>query len=74
LFFDVGQVYDTKVRRPLGDGGTVQQRNSCLRYTVGLSLSWNSPMGPIMFSLAKPLNAKSGDQKRSFAIGAATHF
>lgn len=71
LFFDLGQVYDTKYRHALGTG---KARNSCLRYTAGLSLSWNSPMGPIMFSLAKPLNLKQGDNRRSFAIGAATHF
>jgi outer membrane protein insertion porin family len=73
LFFDLGQVYDTKYRYALVNGVN-QARNSCLRYTVGFSLSWNSPMGPVMFSLAKPLNFKQGDSRRTFAIGAATHF
>jgi outer membrane protein insertion porin family len=73
LFFDVGQVYDTRYRYAVINGVN-QARNSCLRYTAGFSLSWNSPMGPIMFSLAKPLNLKQGDHRRTFAIGAATHF
>jgi outer membrane protein insertion porin family len=37
-----------------------------LRYSTGLAVSWNSPVGPLKFSLAKPLNAKSGDKQQHF--------
>jgi len=42
-----------------------------LRYAAGLSLAWNSPVGPLKFSIAKPLNAKPGDniQRLQFTLG-----
>lgn len=43
-----------------------------LRYSVGIQEDWRSPIGPIEFSLAKPLNSKSGDEVEyfQFLIGA----
>ncbi|MFN6961695.1 MAG: BamA/TamA family outer membrane protein, partial [Rhodocyclaceae bacterium] len=42
-----------------------------LRYSAGLSLSWASPVGPLKFSLAQPLNRKEGDktQRLQFQLG-----
>jgi outer membrane protein insertion porin family len=44
-----GQIYTAK-----GDDG--------MRFSTGLSLAWTSPMGPLKFSLAQPLNKKDGDE------------
>ncbi|MCD6056209.1 MAG: surface antigen [Gammaproteobacteria bacterium] len=43
-----------------------------LRYSTGIEESWRSPIGPIQFSLAAPLNDKSGDELEyfQFLIGA----
>jgi len=53
------------------DGGMVFGRDQKidtreLRYSAGLAFNWFSPVGPLSFSLAKPLNAKDGDQTESF--------
>ena len=42
-----------------------------LRYSAGLSLAWTSPLGPLKFSLAQPLNQKEGDktQRLQFQMG-----
>jgi len=37
-----------------------------LRYSVGVTLQWMSPLGPLAFSLAAPLNARSGDDTQAF--------
>jgi outer membrane protein insertion porin family len=37
-----------------------------LRYSMGLAVSWASPMGPLKFSIAKPLNAKPDDKPEHF--------
>lgn len=37
-----------------------------MRYSVGLAVTWYSPMGPIKLSLAKPLNAASDDEEQMF--------
>ena len=45
-----------------------------LRYAVGLSLSWISPMGPLKFSYAYPLNKKDGDELQRFQFQMGTTF
>ncbi|MCL2161099.1 MAG: outer membrane protein assembly factor BamA [Betaproteobacteria bacterium] len=37
-----------------------------LRYSAGLALTWNAPIGPLKFSLGYPLNKKEGDKTRPF--------
>ncbi len=37
-----------------------------LRYSVGIGASWLSPLGALTFSLARPLNDKSGDETQVF--------
>lgn len=34
-----------------------------LRYSAGLSLQWQAPVGPITINLAWPLNSKEGDER-----------
>lgn len=59
-FFDAGRVWGVD---GVGDDG--------LRYSTGVSLIWSSPMGPLKFSLAQPLNKQSGDklQRLQFQMG-----
>lgn len=76
LFFDAGQVYDTRNRQTVVNGVRVSSNPAGLRYSVGLSLTWHTPLGgtPLTFSLAKPLNAKVGDEKRLFTFWMGTQF
>jgi len=37
-----------------------------LRYSAGLSVAWNSPLGPLKFSYAQPLQQKEGDRIQRF--------
>ena len=41
-------------------------RASDLRYSAGVALTWNAPIGPLKFSLAYPLRKKDGDRTRPF--------
>lgn len=63
-FVDGGQVF--------GKGEKI--RMSDLRYSAGLSLAWVSPMGPLKFSLAQPLNDKFGDKTERFQFQMGTTF
>lgn len=60
-FFDAGQVWGQDQKMSMGD----------LRYSVGVSLAWSSPMGPLKFSFANPLNKKPDDkvQRLQFQMG-----
>ena len=58
------------------DGGNVFQPSDRIsitefRYSTGLGISWVSPVGPLKFSLGKPLNAKPEDRTQllQFTIG-----
>jgi outer membrane protein insertion porin family len=60
-FVDAGQVFEVGEKFDVGD----------LRYSAGLSLAWTSPLGPLKFSIAQPLNQKDGDktQRLQFQMG-----
>ncbi|HKK13136.1 MAG TPA: outer membrane protein assembly factor BamA [Gammaproteobacteria bacterium] len=45
-----------------------------LRYSVGLAAIWISPMGPLKFSLARPMNDKPGDRTQMFQFSLGTSF
>lgn len=55
-FIDAGNVFDTDQEIRLGD----------LRYSAGLALNWLTPIGPLSFSYAQPLNRRFGDETERF--------
>lgn len=75
-FLDMGNVYDTYHNPTIWDSSNQPHYPTFknLRYAVGLSLQWISPIGPLAFSIAKPLNAKSGDQTQFFQFTLGTTF
>lgn len=44
------------------------------RYSAGVGLSWQSPLGPLQLSYGRPLKAKSGDDTQSFQFQIGTGF
>jgi len=63
-FVDGGQVY--------GQGEDFDLGN--LRYSAGVSVSWNSPFGPLRLSAALPLNDKPGDRLQQLQFQFGTGF
>ncbi len=61
LFLDVGQVYKDFDAFDAGE----------LRYSTGLSIQWQAPIGPIVLNVAYPLNDKDGDETETlqFSFG-----
>jgi len=70
LFVDGGQVYDLNGKASLVNPA-ISRNPTGLRYSTGVSLTWMSPIAPLVFSLATPLNEHDGDkiQKFSFTFG-----
>ncbi len=58
------------------NGGYSRQRMSLgdLRYTTGVGVAWISPLGPLKFSIAFPLNEKEGDDTQRFQFQIGTGF
>lgn len=63
-FVDFGNVYGIDEKFNAGQ----------LRYTAGFAANWQSPLGPLVFSLAKALNSQIGDSRQMFQFTIGTSF
>jgi outer membrane protein insertion porin family len=63
-FIDVGNVYAANESVDLGQ----------LRAAWGVSFAWNSPVGPLKFSIARPFNERPGDALQAFQFTLGTVF
>ncbi|MCB1776298.1 MAG: outer membrane protein assembly factor BamA [Candidatus Competibacteraceae bacterium] len=63
-FFDAGNVFTTTSDFDAGE----------LRYSTGIAGLWLSPLGPIVLSVAAPLNDKSGDETEAFQFSFGVPF
>jgi len=64
VFADAGQIYDSGFQPEL----------ESFRYSVGVGLAWNSPVGPLKFSYGVPINKKVGDKVQHFQFQVGTVF
>ncbi|MCK5711183.1 MAG: BamA/TamA family outer membrane protein, partial [Hyphomicrobiaceae bacterium] len=48
--------------------------SSAIRASVGASIMWASPVGPIRMDIAKILSKESYDEEQFFRFGAQTNF
>lgn len=72
VFFDAATLYEAGdlsglAISSLGDDKTI-------RTSVGVSLIWQSPLGPLRADLAKALTSESYDDEQMFHFGAAARF
>jgi outer membrane protein insertion porin family len=80
FFVDGGQAYYTydkihAVEDVLTGGLIYKHRNPAgLRYSAGLAVTWMSPLSPLVFSFAVPLNEKDGDKIKGFSFNFGTVF
>ena len=64
-FFDAGQIYVD---------GNIEPLYESFRYSYGLGLAWNSPVGPLKFSYGIPINNQPGDKIQHFQFQVGTVF
>ncbi len=69
LFLDAGNVFVAGTPRILA--GT---NPGPMRYSAGVSVEWRSPFGPLVFSVAEPLNKQPYDQSQPFQFTLASGF
>ena len=63
-FFDIGNVFGPGQSFDVGD----------LRYSVGISSVWLSPLGPLTLSIAAPLNTEDVDETQPIQFTFGTSF
>jgi outer membrane protein insertion porin family len=49
-------------------------KENTFRLSAGFATRWISPLGPLIFSLAKPLNSQEGDELQSFQFTVGSDF
>lgn len=70
-FVDVGTLWGID---GVAAGETVQGSNRSLRATAGVSLFWDSPIGPLRFNFSTPLRREAYDRVQYFDFTIATRF
>ncbi len=82
-FADAGSVWDGKTYTAADSDngmsiyGSKPHKSSFkeeLRYSAGMAVTWLSPLGPMKFSYAYPLNKKKGDEIQRFQFQLGTTF
>ncbi|SFR15848.1 Surface antigen [Poseidonocella sedimentorum] len=63
-YFDIGNVYETAADY---DGGA-------LRRSVGIGISWASPIGPLSLFVSEPIDPKDGDEVSRLQFGLGLRF
>ncbi len=69
VFADAGSVFEPGIT-----GGALVQDSSSIRSSVGASLIWNSPVGPLRADIAYVISSEDFDREELFRFGAATKF
>jgi len=83
IYVDVGTVWDTEFQydeyRNLNvvqgsEPFTDYSQPSEFRASAGISVQWISPMGPLTFSVGRPLKEVEGDEVQTFSFNIGTTF
>jgi outer membrane protein insertion porin family len=71
LFFDVGSVWSLDNNN--GTGGPVDDSMN-IRSTIGFSLLWDTPIGPLRLNFSKAIKKEDYDLEQTFDLTVATKF
>lgn len=74
VFADAGTLFDTDFTSADLSPGAVVQDDSSIRSSVGGSILWNSPLGPLRADFAYVLTAENYDQEQWFRFGGGRNF
>ncbi|MEM7521637.1 MAG: outer membrane protein assembly factor BamA [Pseudomonadota bacterium] len=72
VFYDIGNLWN------LDDvnlnGGSVLGEEGSFRHVVGVSIFWDTPLGPLQFNVSKALQSEDFDEEQSFEVTLRTQF
>lgn len=76
VFADAGSLFNANdlARRLDDQGDIILADEDSIRSSVGASIMWNSPVGPIRMDFAKALTKEAFDEEQFFRFGASTKF
>ncbi|QUJ77577.1 outer membrane protein assembly factor BamA [Sulfitobacter albidus] len=72
VFYDVGNLWD------LSDvnigGSTVSGESGSFRHVIGVSIFWDTPLGPLQFNISDALRKEEFDREQKFEVTLQTEF
>ncbi|KIN72276.1 Outer membrane protein assembly factor BamA [Sulfitobacter guttiformis KCTC 32187] len=72
VFYDVGNLWD------LSDvnlsGGTVAGESGSFRHVIGVSIYWDTPVGPLQFNISDAIKKEDFDREQKFEVTLQTQF
>jgi len=71
-FLDIGSVWG--LDNTTGTGGNIIDDSMKLRSSIGLSVLWDTPLGPLRFNFSKALKKESYDKEQRFDLTISTKF
>ncbi len=74
VFYDVGNLWDLSDVNTAAATGTVVGEEGSFRHVVGLSVFWDTPVGPLQFNFSKALRKEIYDIEQTFEISLRTTF
>ncbi|WP_099823697.1 outer membrane protein assembly factor BamA [Oceaniglobus indicus] len=72
VFFDAGTVWG--LDDTIGAGGVAVDDSAHLRSSIGVSVFWDTPIGPLRFNFAKALVKEDYDDEQNFNLTISTRF
>ncbi|MFG6561028.1 outer membrane protein assembly factor BamA [Sulfitobacter sp. 1A15299] len=72
VFYDVGNLWDLSDVNTTG--GSIVGESGSFRHVIGLSLFWDTPLGPLQFNVSDALKKESFDKEQSFEVTLRTTF
>lgn len=72
LFYDIGNLWDLSNVNTAG--GTIVGESGSARQVIGLSVFWDTPIGPLRFNFTNALRKESFDKEQSFDFTLSTQF
>lgn len=71
VFYDVGSLWGVD---GAAGAGSLLYNDASLRHVVGVSLFWETPIGPLQFNFSKALQKETFDREQNFNLTIRTEF
>ena len=74
LFYDVGTVWGLDGASNVAAGNVIVNDGPDLRHVVGISIFWDTPVGPLRFNWSHALRKETFDKEQKFDLTISTDF
>ena len=74
VFYDIGSVWSLDNTAGGPDGNSKVDDGYALRSAAGISIFWETPIGPLRFNFSRPILQEDYDEERNFELTVFTRF